>query len=350
GAPRNERLLLWEELECQWCDLISLCPDTVALGNQLLSIGQRMGSSHPDQVQKVHSMSVELVIRANDCYTASANMEGISTVLKTALSLTNSLLQHSQFPLMVRLLTGVGRYNEMSYIIDALREHDQFEHLLSRGLDSKGRHKGLDRALVHYLRSKYPNDTETLRLVALHFLLYSEVASMWAADAEAAVNNVIETTVDFGASCNTSFGPSGSPAKIRTESTGKATPRKSSLNHLRGSSLSIDQAQPDYLHGASVNTLTQAMHSYAHAAQYYMQDGQLATAVEYSRLAQLTALQISHVKQETNALRLLRLTQSSVTFVTTRYLKVAEAVLVGRAYDHSIDWAASLYHQYVNKG
>ena len=34
---------------------------------------------------------------------------------------------------------------------------------------------GLDRALVHYLRSKYPHDKDTLRLVALHFLLYTEV-------------------------------------------------------------------------------------------------------------------------------------------------------------------------------
>lgn len=63
----------------------------------------------------------------------------------------------------------------MSYVIDALREHDQFEPLLGRGSDPRGCKKGLDRALVHYLRSKYPEDTETLRLVALHFLLYSEV-------------------------------------------------------------------------------------------------------------------------------------------------------------------------------
>lgn len=75
----------------------------------------------------------------------------------------------------VRLLIGVGRYSEMSYIIDALREHDQFEQLLGRGSDPRGRETGLDRALLHYLRSKYPEDTETMRLVALHFLLYSEV-------------------------------------------------------------------------------------------------------------------------------------------------------------------------------
>lgn len=76
----------------------------------------------------------------------------------------------------MRLLVGVGRYSEMSYIIDALREHEQFEPLLGREtVEERGSAKGLDQALVHYLRSKYPQDTDTLRLVALHFLLYSEV-------------------------------------------------------------------------------------------------------------------------------------------------------------------------------
>lgn len=74
---------------------------------------------------------------------------------------------------------GIGRYSEMSYIIDALREHGQFEPLLGRGSDPLGKESGLDRALIHYLRSKAPDDIETLHIVALHFLLYSEVRERW---------------------------------------------------------------------------------------------------------------------------------------------------------------------------
>ena len=37
--------------------------------------------------------------------------------------------------LQVRLLTGVGRFNEMSYIFDTLFEHEHFELLCRRGID-----------------------------------------------------------------------------------------------------------------------------------------------------------------------------------------------------------------------
>ncbi|XP_027210422.2 spatacsin [Penaeus vannamei] len=363
SATQRDRLLLWEELETHWCEMITLCEDPSSLGNQLLLVGQRIGSSHPDQVEKVHSMSVELVIRAHDCFTAASNMEGISTVLRTALALTGSLLQHSQWSLMVRLLTGIGRYSEMSYVIDALREHDQFEPLLGRGSDPRGCKKGLDRALVHYLRSKYPEDTETLRLVALHFLLYSEVAEMWATDAEKAVEKVLEATVDLGVSCSTGMTSPpvrSTPNKNSTrEMSTKNTPRKSTpmkgLSSPTGAGRSFpanDQFDPDYLHNADSKLLVQAMHSYAHAAQYYMQDQQLATAVEYSRQAELVALQTAHVRNATSgsALRLLKLSPGGVRCVTTRLLRVCEAQLVGRAYNLSVDWGAALYQQFINKG
>lgn len=35
----------------------------------------------------------------------------------------------------VRLVTGVGRFTEMNYIFQILKENDQFESLLGQGLD-----------------------------------------------------------------------------------------------------------------------------------------------------------------------------------------------------------------------
>ncbi|XP_066960523.1 LOW QUALITY PROTEIN: spatacsin [Macrobrachium rosenbergii] len=352
GILQADRLLPWDELEKQWRDLITLCEDPSTLGNQLLDVGQRLGSSYPDQLAKVHSMSVELVIRAHDCFTAASNMEGISTVLRTSFYLTTSLLQHFQYSLMVRLLTGVGRYGEMSYIIDALREHDQFEPLLGPGSESKECSRGLDRALVHYLRSKYPNDKDTLILVALHFLLYSEVAGMWAADAEKLVDQVLEATVDLGVSCS-SIVTSPSSKSQQKEAPSRATSRKqTSKGNDRQSSSVADDMPPVYLHNADNKLLTQAMHSYAHAAQYYMQDQQITAAVTCSRSAELVALQIAHVQNSTNdtALRLLKLPSSGVRIVTTKHLNVCEAILVGRAYDTNVDWSTALYHQFVVDG
>ena len=39
------------------------------------------------------------------------------------------------FPLQVRLLTGIARFHEMSYIFDTLFEHEHFELLCRRGID-----------------------------------------------------------------------------------------------------------------------------------------------------------------------------------------------------------------------
>ena len=37
-----------------------------------------------------------------------------------------------------RLLTGVGRYNEMIYIFDVLKQNHQFELLLGKGMEKVG--------------------------------------------------------------------------------------------------------------------------------------------------------------------------------------------------------------------
>ena len=58
---QTDRFLLWEELERQWRDLITLCNDPSSIGNQLLDVGQRLGSSYPDQLAKgmrVYSYSI----------------------------------------------------------------------------------------------------------------------------------------------------------------------------------------------------------------------------------------------------------------------------------------------------
>lgn len=66
---------------------------------------------------------------------ASCNMEGIASVLRKCQQLANSLQNLKHWSLLVRLVTGVGRFTEMNYIFKILKEHDQFEFLLGRGLD-----------------------------------------------------------------------------------------------------------------------------------------------------------------------------------------------------------------------
>lgn len=51
-SSQRDCLLLWDELEAQWKDLISLSKDISGLATQLLDVGQCLGSSYPDQVEK----------------------------------------------------------------------------------------------------------------------------------------------------------------------------------------------------------------------------------------------------------------------------------------------------------
>jgi hypothetical protein len=62
-------------------------------------------------------------------------MEGVVSVLDKCRHLVVHLLAQSAWSLMVRLLTGIGRYVEMNYIYQLLKENQQFEFLLRKGYD-----------------------------------------------------------------------------------------------------------------------------------------------------------------------------------------------------------------------
>lgn len=60
-------------------------------------------------------------------------MEGISGVLRTAQYCTKCLAKAKQYSLMVRLLTGIGRFREMFYVIETLYNEHHFEVLCRKG-------------------------------------------------------------------------------------------------------------------------------------------------------------------------------------------------------------------------
>lgn len=114
---------------------------------------------------------------------------GISTILKKCKTVINHLVTLRSWKLIVRLLTGVGRYTEMKYVFHVLKENDQFEYLLSKG--SK-KDNNLKNALITYLRKYCPDNRELYKLVALHFALFSEVALLWEREAQSVIKNLIE--------------------------------------------------------------------------------------------------------------------------------------------------------------
>jgi len=156
-------------------NMIRLCPDYSQLGNRLLETVTSLINDRATgtALSGVLSLEVEILVRAHECHTLACNMEGIATVLRYGRVLTSTLAETRDYILMVRLLTGVGRFNEMSYIFDTLFEHEHFELLCRRGIDKENK---LKVALLDYLQKQHPDDTDKFSMVAHRFSMHREIA------------------------------------------------------------------------------------------------------------------------------------------------------------------------------
>ncbi|XP_059487739.1 spatacsin [Neocloeon triangulifer] len=315
--------LFWGyDLDSSFHLVLELCQDPVLLGLNLLELTRPLHlSATPDNIKKVHGVIVELLIRSHDCYTAACDMEGIAEVLLRARALTSNLLQQQEWQLMVRLVTGIGRYNEMAYIFKILKDHEQFEYLLGKGMDKV---PGLKIALLEFVRSKCAENRDLLQLVALHFRLYSEVAEIWEAEAKNTIGRLLSITV-------IELGIAISATKY------KPKPKQPTPEVLKAST--------DLGH-----QLKLAMQNYTHAAECYLQANKLTKAMDSASQAELIALQISLTIGVPNGQTLdclLGQEQAQVSILITNRLSFPQAIIVAKAYNHPVDWGAALYHHCV---
>ncbi|KAG1653282.1 Spatacsin [Nymphon striatum] len=155
--------------------VIKLTADPSSLGKLLLKEIDMLDEFEPAKTSEFYSLKVELCVRSHECYTAACNMEGISRVLHKARKISSELENQEEFTLIIRLLTGVGRYSEMNYIFHLLKKHDKFELLFRKGMDKV---QDLKVALVEYLKRFHPGDTDKYNMVALHFSMFREIAEM----------------------------------------------------------------------------------------------------------------------------------------------------------------------------
>ncbi|XP_011880163.1 PREDICTED: spatacsin isoform X2 [Vollenhovia emeryi] len=301
--------------------IMELCSDVSLLGLKLLKTAQsllgRYISTH-DEKRNVSGLKtiVELLVRSHDCFTASCNMEGIASVLRKCQNLANMLQILKHWALLVRLVTGVGRFTEMNYIFQILKENDQFESLLGQGLDKV---PGLKMALLEFLKRQCPEDRELFTLVALHFRLYYEIALMWENEAKEVIAKLIS---DILKECGK--GITGIPVEIKLTRN----------DHVQ-------------------KQLQLAVTNFTHATQYYLQDKKLNLASRCSQQAQLVALQISllnAVPQNQQAVCLLNLKSDELERILSRILNFPQALIVIRAYNYHADWVNLIYHHCILKG
>ncbi|XP_030386923.1 spatacsin [Scaptodrosophila lebanonensis] len=284
------------------------------------------GSSLLPQVlsnKKHNQIYVELLIKAHHCFVHECSMEGIANVLHRAKALNTLLKKAKSWSLIVRMLIGIARYREMFYCFDALIENEEFECLL--GQFDEGQKCGLRQAIISYLREYNPkNSKELLRLAALHFLMYKELAEMWEQEARDVLNKVRSLS-------ELAAGP----------------PLESSKAQLIKLKCSTEVQA----------LLQQALENYTHATENYLLDNKLMQAQQSVAKAELVAMQIDLCnkaleKRSHNVAQLC----VSVISVKTRdefrelansELSVAQTLILSRAYSYDINWSEALLSQFV---
>uniref|UniRef100_A0A6P4EIZ7 Spatacsin n=1 Tax=Drosophila rhopaloa TaxID=1041015 RepID=A0A6P4EIZ7_DRORH len=256
--------------------------------------------------KKLNQIYVELLIKAHLCFVHECSMEGIVSVLQKAKVLNGQLAQAKSWSLIVRMLIGIARYREMFYCFDSLIENEQFESLLGQfDEDQKG---GLRQAILSYLREYQPkNGKELLRLAALHFLMYKELAEMWTEEAQELVNK-IQTIAEQS-------------NKL------KCSPEVQAL-------------------------LQQALENYTHATENYLLDNKLLLAQHSVSRAELMAMQLDLFNKALEKRQMcvsvigVRSREQFRELVNT-YLSVPQTLILSRAYGYDINWSEAILSQFL---
>ncbi|KAG9341188.1 hypothetical protein JZ751_019627 [Albula glossodonta] len=270
--------------------LAKLCGDANLVGTKML-----------DNISTIPlgelSCTVELLILAHDCFSLTCNMEGIMRVLQAARHLSHTHLAHSErYSLLVRLLTGIGRYNEMTYIFDLLNQNHRFEMLLRKKVESNTR---LKTALLDYIKRCLPGDSEKHNMVALCFSMCREIGE-------------------------------NHEGAARTQ-------------------LKLIESQPWAVTPELRNALTKVLTLLKDAAESYSKDSCVRQAVRCVKLAKLVTLQLYFLNHGLGQ-RVINLRPPELLDAIVALPRCFQAFVIAEAYDFTPDWAEVLYQKVIIKG
>uniref|UniRef100_A0A672YJZ8 SPG11 vesicle trafficking associated, spatacsin n=1 Tax=Sphaeramia orbicularis TaxID=375764 RepID=A0A672YJZ8_9TELE len=274
--------------------LIKLCEDPNLVGVKLLE------NLNTVPLRDL-SCIVELLIVTHDCFSLTCNMEGIVRVLQAARHLSHTYLAPGEhYSLLVRLLTGIGRYNEMTYIFDLLHQNHRFEMLLRKKMDTdRGQSSSLKTALLDYLKRCLPADSEKHNMVALCFSMRREIGE----------NHEMAARTQL---------------KIIESQDWVVTPDLKSL-------------------------LVKVLGLLKDAAESYSKDSCVRQATRCVRTAKLVALQLHFLNQGSN-LRLINLRPADLLNAVIALPRCYQVFVVSEAYSYSPDWAEILYQKVILNG
>lgn len=269
--------------DASFLSLIRLVNEPSKLGRQFLEILKDQAIAP--------MMAVEICIKSHECFSLCCDIEGISSVLRNARSIvTHHLIPTKNHQSMIRLLTGIGRYSEMSYIFDILRDNHQFELLLKKGFHKSNQ---LRVALLDYLKG----DKEMYPLIALNFSMHREIAEML---------------------------------------------EDSAHKTLRCINLRRSQNTMSFKHD-----LENVMQEFMDASESYKKAGVFSRSDSCEKMAQLIALQINFLPLGSVVINL---AETVLVEFITKHPKFVEALIVADAYQNQRHWNTAIFQNVVLRG
>lgn len=257
--------------------------------------------------KKQNTITVELLIKAHDCFVHECSMEGIHFVLARCKVLTSILAAAKSWRLIVKLLMGVSRYRDMYYCFEILLKNDQFESLLGQ-FDGE-RCNGFKDAIIAYLHEYHSDDKENYRLVALHFQMFHELAQTSESEAKQIIDfelqkyeKKMDDEISVASLNLTTKTPSTATAatdhQMDEDMSGSINAINTSTLTINGNLSSAIASGVNFLVCSKhlVDSLSTAMDCYANAAENYLLDNKLSVAQRAASNAELVAMQIHLIR------------------------------------------------------
>ncbi|KAL8047280.1 hypothetical protein ABFX02_08G230100 [Erythranthe guttata] len=167
--------LLWRFSDfLKWAEL---CPSESEIGHALMRL-VITGQEIP------HACEVELLILSHHFYKLSACLDGVDVLVALAATRVEAYVWEGDFSCLARLITGVGNFHALNFILGILIENGQLDLLLqkySAAADANSGTaeavRGFRMAVLTSLKQFNPNDLDAFALVYNHFDMKHETAS-----------------------------------------------------------------------------------------------------------------------------------------------------------------------------
>uniref|UniRef100_A0A7N0TN62 Spatacsin C-terminal domain-containing protein n=1 Tax=Kalanchoe fedtschenkoi TaxID=63787 RepID=A0A7N0TN62_KALFE len=178
--------LLWRFSDfLKWAEL---CPSEPEIGHSLMRI-VITGQEIP------HACEVELLILSHHFYKLSACLDGVDVLVELAATRVEAYVMEGDFSCLARLITGVGNFHALNFILGILIENGQLDLLLQKFSAAEDTNtgtaeavRGFRMAVLTSLKHYNPNDLDAYAMVYNHFDMKHETASLLESRASKAIN------------------------------------------------------------------------------------------------------------------------------------------------------------------